>query len=118
MKVFDAFLKWLALLVFSISAALLVIILLAPRPSMDYFWLRLSMLAAVAFIGGLLARLLFHRWHGVFLFLIALFTEILALLVVDYFYESPSATARRACLCSSSLCPRCSSCAARRNRLR
>ena len=89
MKVFNAFLKWLALLVFSISAALLVIILLAPRPSMDYFWLRLSMLAAVAFIGGLLARLLFHRWHGVFLFLIALFTEILALLVVDYFYESP-----------------------------
>jgi ribosomal protein L37AE/L43A len=89
MKVFNAFLKWLALLVFSISAALLVIILLAPQPSMDYFWLRLSMLAVVAFIGGLLARLLFRRWHGVFLFLIALVTEVLALLVVDHFYESP-----------------------------
>lgn len=89
MKVLNAFLKWLALLVFSISAALLVIILLAPQPSMDYFWLRLSMLAAVAFIGSLIARLLFHRWHGVFLFFVALLTQILALLVVDHFYESP-----------------------------
>ncbi|MDK2980383.1 MAG: hypothetical protein PWQ55_730 [Chloroflexota bacterium] len=89
MKVFNAFLKWLALLVFCVSAALLVIILLASRPSMDYFWLRLSMLAVVAFIGSLIARLLFRRWHGIFLFLVAFVTEILALLVVDYFYESP-----------------------------
>ena len=64
MKVLNAILKWLALLVFSISAALLVIILLAPRPTMDYFILRLCMLAAVAFIGSLIARLLFRRWHG------------------------------------------------------
>jgi hypothetical protein len=89
MKVLNAILKWLALLVFSISAALLVIILLAPRPTMDYFILRLCILAAVAFIGSLIARLLFRRWHGVFLFLIALITQVLALLMVDYFYESP-----------------------------
>ena len=89
MKVLNAFLKWLALLVFSISAALLVIILLASRPTMDYFWLRLSMLAVVAFIGSLIARLLFRRWHGVFLFLTALVTQVLALLVIDHFYESP-----------------------------
>jgi hypothetical protein len=89
MKVVNTFLKWLALLVFSISAALLVIILLASRPTMDYFWLRLSILAAVALIGSLAARLMFHRWPGVFLLLTALVTQILAILVVDYFYESP-----------------------------
>jgi ribosomal protein L37AE/L43A len=88
MKVVNGFFKWLATLVFSISAVLLVIILLATRPSLDYFWLRLSMLAAVAFIGSLTARLLFRRLPGIFLFLIAFLTEILALLVVDHFYDS------------------------------
>ncbi len=87
MKVINGFFKWLTLLVFSISAGLLAIIFLAQNPALDIFWLRIIILAAIAFIGSLVSRILYHRLPGFLLFLIAFITQILALLIIDHFYE-------------------------------
>ncbi len=87
MKVVNGILKWLALLAICLAAGLLTIIYLSStQPQLDAFWLRIAILLAVAFIGSLAFRLFFHKLPGFLLFLITLFTEMLALLVIDYFY--------------------------------
>ena len=89
MKVINGFLKWLVLLVICLASGLAVIILLASNPEIDIFWLRIIMLFAISFIGGLFCRLLFRRMPGVILFLIAIISEVLSTLVIDHFYDSP-----------------------------
>jgi ribosomal protein L37AE/L43A len=88
MKLINGFLKWLALLVITISGGLLAIILLSSQPDLDFFWLRIAILLAIALIGSLASRLFFHRMPGILLFLITLITQILSSLTIDYFYES------------------------------
>jgi ribosomal protein L37AE/L43A len=88
MRVINAFLKWVAVLVVSLSAGLIAIIFLASRPDLDIFLQRLIMLAAIAFLGSLTSRILYRRLPGVFLLLLALISEILAVLAIDHFYES------------------------------
>lgn len=87
MKLVNGLFKWLALLVLTLSAGLLAIIFLAQNPGLDIFWLRIIILAATAFFGSLVCRILFHRLPGFFLFLIAIITQVLALLLIDHFYE-------------------------------
>lgn len=87
MKVINGFLKWLALLAICLAAGLAAIIYFSARPDLDEFWLRIIILLAVAFIGSLACRLFFHRLPGFILFLIALLSEVMALLVIDYFYD-------------------------------
>lgn len=87
MKVINGFLKWLALLAICLAAGLAAIIYFSARPDLDEFWLRIIILLAVAFIGSLACRLFFHRLPGFVLFLIALLSEVMALLVIDYFYD-------------------------------
>ena len=87
MKVINGLLKWLALLIINLSAGLLTIILIAENPGLDIFWLRIIMLAAMAFIGGLACRIFFHRLPGFFMLIIAQVSEVAALLAIDYFYE-------------------------------
>ncbi len=86
MKVLNGFLKWLAALAICLAAGLVAIIYFSTKPELGEFWLRLIVLLAVAFIGSLTFRLFFHKLPGIVLFLITLITEILALLVIDYFY--------------------------------
>lgn len=86
MKVLNGFLKWLAALAICLAAGLVAIIYFSTKPDLGEFWLRLIVLLAVALIGSLTFRLFFHKLPGFFLFLITLLTELLALLVIDYFY--------------------------------
>jgi len=86
MKAINGILKWLALLALCLAAGLGAIIYLSTKPELDMFWMRIILLLAVAFIGSLVCRLFFHRLPGLILLLVALFTELLALLVIDYFY--------------------------------
>jgi ribosomal protein L37AE/L43A len=87
MKVFNGILKWLAVLAFSLSAGLLVIIFLSDQPQINVFLLRILILLAVGFTGGLFMRFLFRKGFAVVLILIGLITNVLAVLIIDYFYE-------------------------------
>ena len=87
MKLVNGLMKWLTLLVFTLAVGLLVIIFLSSNAELDLFWLRIIMLAATAFIGSLIGRILFHRMPAFFLFLIVILTQVLSLLIVDHFYE-------------------------------
>ncbi|MCD6576703.1 MAG: hypothetical protein J7K66_01660 [Anaerolineaceae bacterium] len=88
MKIFNGILKWLAALAFSLSAGLLVIIFLSNQPQISTFLLRIIILLAVGFTGGLFMRLLFRKGFAVILILIGLITNVLAVLIIDHFYET------------------------------
>lgn len=87
MKVLNGILKWLAVLAFSLSAGLLVIIFLSDQPQVNAFLLRILILLAVGFIGGLFMRFLFRKGFAVILILIGLITNFLAVLIIDHYYE-------------------------------
>ena len=88
MKVFNGILKWFTVLAFSLSAGLLVIIFLSDQPQVNAFLLRILIILAIGFIGGLFMRFLFRKGFAVFLILFGLITNVLALLLIDFFYES------------------------------
>ena len=88
MKVLNGILKWLAILAFSLSAGLLVIIFLSDQPQINAFLLRILIILAIGFICGLFLRFLFRKGFAVFLILFGLITSVLALLLIDFFYES------------------------------
>ncbi len=87
MKILNGILKWLAVLAFSLSAGLLVIIFLSNQPQINAFLLRILILFAIGFIGGLFMRFLFRKGFAVILILVGLITNILAVLIIDHFYE-------------------------------
>jgi len=88
MKILNGILKWLAVLAFSLSAGLLVIIFLSDQPQINAFLLRILILLAIGFIGGLFMRFLFRKGFAVILILVGLITNILAVLIIDHFYET------------------------------
>jgi ribosomal protein L37AE/L43A len=87
MKIFNGILKWLAVLAFSLSAGLLVIIFLSDQPQINAFLLRILILLAIGFIGGLFMRFLFRKGFAVILILVGLITNVLAVLIIDHSYE-------------------------------
>ncbi|MCD6356020.1 MAG: hypothetical protein J7L66_01935 [Anaerolineaceae bacterium] len=88
MKFFNRILKWLAVFLFSLTAGLLVIIFLSGAPQITAFWLRIFMLLAIGFTGGLFMRLLFHKGFALIQILIAWITNTASVLLIDYFYDS------------------------------
>ena len=88
MRVINGLLKWLAVLAFCLSAGLLVIIFLSDQPQINAFLLRILILLAVGFMGGLFMRFLFRKVFAVVLILIGLITNVLAVSIIDYFYET------------------------------
>lgn len=88
MKFFNGILKWLAVLALSLSAGLLTIILLSDNPQINSFLLRILILLVIGFFGGLFMRILFRKGFAVFLILFGLITNILAVFVIDRFYET------------------------------
>jgi len=88
MKVFNGIAKWIIILLLAISAGLLVIIFLSPKPEISAYLMRLILLAAVGFISGLIVRLFFRGipvFASIFLSLIA---SLMAVLIIDHFYET------------------------------
>jgi len=88
MKLLNSILKWLAALAFAISAGLLVIIFLSGNPQINTFLLRILILLAVGFIGGLLMRILFRKGFAIIQVVAAFITNLLSVLAIDYFFES------------------------------
>ena len=88
MKIFNGIFKWLAVLAFSLSAGLLVIIFLSDQPQINAFLLRILILLAIGFIGGLFMRFLFRKGFAVILVLVGLITNVIAVLIIDNFYET------------------------------
>jgi ribosomal protein L37AE/L43A len=89
MKVFNAAIKWLAVLAIALSAGLLVIIFLSASADFPPFLLRILILLAVAFMGGFCGRLFFHTLPALALIFLTLLTNLLAVLIIDRFYASP-----------------------------
>ena len=86
MKLFNAVLKWLASFALALTAGLLIIIFLSPKPELGDFILRLFLLAATGFIGGLAVRILFRRTHILATLILTLISNLLAVLTIDHFY--------------------------------
>ncbi len=88
MKVLNGIFKWFVVLAFSLSAGLLVIIFLSDQPQINAFLLRILILLAVGFTGGLFMRSFFGKGFAIVLILIGLITNVLAVLIIDHFYET------------------------------
>ena len=86
MKLFNGIFKWILSLALALSVGLLIIIFLSSRPELNPFLMRLIMLAAAGFIGGLSARLFFRKLPSLVTVLITFFSNLLAILVIDHFY--------------------------------
>lgn len=88
MKVFNGVAKWIVVLLLTLSAGLLVIIFLSPKPEITTYLMRLILLAAVGFISGLIVRLFFRGTFAIAAILLSLAASLIAVLIIDHFYET------------------------------
>ena len=88
MKVFNGVTKWIVVLLLALSAGLLVIIFLSPKPEITPYLMRLLLLAAVGFISGLIVRLFFRGISAIAAILLSLTASLIAVLIIDHFYET------------------------------
>ena len=88
MKLFNGLTKWVITLALALSAGLLVIIFLSAKPELSAYLLRLILLAAVGFIGGLAARILCRGFPAIAIILCSILSTLLAVLVIDHFYST------------------------------
>lgn len=90
MKFFNALVKWVLVIIAGLSAALLAIIFLSGNAGINPFMLRLVLLAAIGFIGGLAGRVFFSKASAFLTFLMVLVASLISLLLIDLFYETPN----------------------------
>ena len=88
MKLLNGIIKWIVTIALALSSGLLVIIFLSSKPELSDYLLRLILLAAIGFIGGLAARVLFRRIPAVVKILVSMLSNLLAVLAIDYFYRT------------------------------
>ena len=86
---FNRLIKWVLVITAGLSAALLAIIFLSSSPSLKQFLLRLVILLAIGFMGGLAGRVLFSKFNTILTFLMVLVANLVSLLFIDLFYETP-----------------------------
>ena len=89
MKFFNELIKWLLVLIIGLSAALLAIIFLAGSEVINQFLLRLVVLIAIGFFGGLAGRVLFSKTPVVFTRAMVTIASLISVLLIDLFYETP-----------------------------
>jgi ribosomal protein L37AE/L43A len=88
MKLLNEIFKWILTVLLALTAGLLVIIFLSPRPELNPFLLRIILLAAVGLTGGLIARLLFRGIPAVLTILLSIISTLIAVLAIDHFYST------------------------------
>ena len=88
MKFFQGIVKWIVTIASALCAGLIAIIFLSSKPEINSYLLRLIMLAAIGFIGGLGARILFRGIPSILTFLLSTLASLLAVLSIDHFYET------------------------------
>lgn len=89
MKFLNALLKWILVILAGLSAALLAIILFSRGTSINQFLLRLAILLAIGFVGGVIERLFFHKTSVLLSVLMVLTASLISLFLIDLFYETP-----------------------------
>ena len=89
MKLINGLIKWIIVLAAGLSAVLLSIIFLSNNPDINSFVLRLIILAAAGFLGGLVGRILFSKVPSFMLVLIVMVANVLAVMAIDLFYDTP-----------------------------
>lgn len=88
MKLFKGLAKWTVILLLAMSAGLLVIIFISSKPEISTYLLRLILLAAVGFLGGLIARLFYRGIPIIAAILLSSTASLIAVLIIDHFYET------------------------------
>lgn len=88
MKLINGILKWLAALMFTLAAGLLVIILLSNQPDITPFLLRLAILSAISLVCSVLLRIFFHRGIAFLLIILGFLSTTFSTLVIDHFYDT------------------------------
>jgi ribosomal protein L37AE/L43A len=88
MKFFHGIVKWIVSIALALCAGLIVIIFLSSKPEINAYLLRLIILAAIGFIGGLGARILFRGIPSILTFLLSTLASLIAVLSIDHFYET------------------------------
>jgi len=89
MKFINGLVKWLLIVVIGLSAALLVIIFLSGKEEINQFLLRLVMLLAIGFFGGLAGRVLFPNVRALLTLMMVTIANLISSLLIDLFYETP-----------------------------
>lgn len=89
MKFFNGLIKWLLVIIIGLSAALLAIIFLSGREAINQFLLRLVVLLAIGFFGGLAGRVLFPRTPAFLTLMMVTAAGLISALLIDLFYETP-----------------------------
>lgn len=89
MKLINGIIKWVLVIAAGLSAALLSIIFLSNKPAFDNFLLRLVILIAVGFLGGLAGRIFFRKVPAVVTLFLVTLASVISLLLIDFFYETP-----------------------------
>ena len=89
MKIFNALLKWVLVIIAGLSAALMAIIILSRSPSINQFLLRLVILKAIGFVGCVVERFFFHKTSVLLSILMVLTASLISLLMIDLFYQTP-----------------------------
>jgi len=89
MKFFNELIKWLLVVIIGLSAALLAIIFLAGSEVINQFLLRLAVLIAIGFFGGLAGRVLFSKTPVVLTLAMVTIASLISVLLIDLFYETP-----------------------------
>jgi ribosomal protein L37AE/L43A len=89
MKFFNGLIKWLLVIIIGLSAALLAIIFLSNSEAINQFLLRLVILLAIGFFGGLAGRVLFPKTPAFLTLLMVTTASLLSALLIDLFYETP-----------------------------
>lgn len=88
MRLVNGILKWLATLMFTLAAGLLVIILLSNQPEVTPFMLRLAILSAISLVCSVLLRIFFHRGIAFLVILLGIISATFSTLAIDYFYDT------------------------------
>jgi ribosomal protein L37AE/L43A len=88
MRLFNGLAKWTVTLLLAMAAGLLVIIFLSSKPEINAYLLRIILLAAVGFLGGLIARLFYRGIPVIAAIFLSLTASLIAVLIIDHFYET------------------------------
>ncbi len=88
MKLFSEMVKWIIILLLSLSMGLVAIIFLSSQLEITAYLMRLILLVAISFISALAARTLYGRIPAILALLLSLTASLCAVLIIDHFYET------------------------------
>jgi len=86
MKLVNEFIKYLVVIIISLTIGLLVIILQSYYLDINAFLVRIVVLSSIAFFGSVFGRVLFRQLPGILLIGIVFIAILISVLIIDNFY--------------------------------